>query len=190
MWFHQQVHSVSPEQSPAEKQREPHMKIEKRKLMNGEKKILSLQTKVMAMASMRRKRFAVRIIVGARVCLYWKEVSSEPWDGAGSRLASDQTSGREAPRCRQGPEHVHHHCRGSGAGWLREAGWSWRQRRTSFMLSFAFWAAWVKQWPKEFVSFVQHMDLLSESAMSPYRTKKFRSGLWERRRSEMWEEKN
>lgn len=46
------------------------MKIEKRKLMNGEKKILSLQTKVMAMASMRRKRFAVRIIVGATVCLY------------------------------------------------------------------------------------------------------------------------
>lgn len=72
------------------------------------------------MASMRRKRFAVRIVVGARVCPYGKGMSSEPQDGAGSGLALDQPSGRQSPRCRQGPEHMQRHCQGSGAGWLSE----------------------------------------------------------------------
>lgn len=53
------------------------------------------------MALMRRKSFAVRIIVGAEVCLYGKEVSLEPQAGAGSGLALDQPCGRGAPRCRR-----------------------------------------------------------------------------------------
>lgn len=68
---------------------------------------------------------------GARVCLYREEVSSEPRDDAGSGLTLDQPSGREAPRCRQGPELMHRRCQGSGAGWLSEACWSWLQSGTS-----------------------------------------------------------
>lgn len=43
------------------------MKMGKRKLMNGKKSLSPNQGD--GMASVRRKRFAIRIIVGARVCL-------------------------------------------------------------------------------------------------------------------------
>lgn len=121
MLFHQWVHSISPEQSPAEKQRGLHIKTgrKKKKSLWKRKKCVS-SNQGDGMVPMRRKRFAVRIAVGAGVCLYWKGVSSEPRNGAGSGLALDQPSGRQSPRCQQGPEHVQRHCQGSGAGWLSE----------------------------------------------------------------------
>lgn len=57
------------------------------------------------MASMRRKSVAVRIIVGAGVCLYWKEVSLEPQAGAGvgllwTSLPAEGHPGAAEPRAR------------------------------------------------------------------------------------------
>lgn len=87
------------------------------------------------MASMRRKGVAVRIIVGAGVCLYWKEVSLEPRAGAGSGLALDQPSGRGALRCRRAQSTCSVTARAAvQAGSVGQ----------DLMLSVAFWAAEVK----------------------------------------------
>lgn len=64
------------------------------------------------------------------------------------------------------------------AGSVRRAGAAPVQDLT---VSVAFWAAQVKRCPKAFVSLVQFVDLLSESAVSPYRTEMLSSRVWQRR---------
>lgn len=100
MLFHQRVHSISPEQSPAEKQRGLHMKMGgKKKLMRGKKMSLSKPRRWHGFNE--KKEVCCQNDFGARVCLYREELSSEPRGGAGSGLPLEQPSGREAPRCRR-----------------------------------------------------------------------------------------
>lgn len=137
--FHQQVHSISPEQSPAEKQRGLHVKVGKRRLMNGKKKSLS---KPRRWHGFHEKE---------EVCwesTYWSQ--SLPLLKAVSRAAGWCWESahwialrQRGARCPQGPEHVHPRCQGSGAGRLGEACWSWLQ--APLVLSLASWAVQVKR---------------------------------------------
>lgn len=83
------------------------------------------------MASMRRKRFAVRMISGPESAFVDRRCPQSHGMvlGVGSvwtSLQAERHPGAAGPRM-----HVHHHCQGSGAGWLSEACWSWLQPGTS-----------------------------------------------------------
>lgn len=99
MLFYQRVCSISPEQSPAEKQRGLHMKMGGRGAFKWEKMSLSKPRRWHGFNE--KNEVCCQNDFGARVCLCREEVSLEPQDGAGSGLTMDQPSGREAPRCRR-----------------------------------------------------------------------------------------
>lgn len=74
------------------------------------------------MALMRRKSFAVRIIVGAGVCLFLKGSVPRATGGCWEWTCCGPALWQRCTQVPQSPERMQRHCQGSGAGWLSWAG--------------------------------------------------------------------